>query len=253
MRCQAGSGQVTLRPMTDNVDARPRATLLLTRPRAASESFAAEIAGGGLPLDIVISPRMEIVPVDAPPPLAGDDALVFTSANAIPFAGPGEGRRAWCVGARTTRTARDAGFDAREAGACADALVARLLEERPGPRLLHLRGRHQRGDVVERLRAAGHDTAAHVVYDQVALRPDAAFTSALARDRLIVPLFSPRSASLFSDAAQPDWRPGSEDLILALSAAVRDALPSEWADRCRVVEKPHGAAMRDAIARLIFP
>jgi hypothetical protein len=30
--------------MTDNVDARPRATLLLTRPRAASERFAAEIA-----------------------------------------------------------------------------------------------------------------------------------------------------------------------------------------------------------------
>jgi uroporphyrinogen-III synthase len=152
--------------MADNVDARPRATLLLTRPRAASESFAAEIAGGGLPLDIVISPLMEIV---------------------------------------------------------------------------------------DRLRAAGHDAAAHVVYDQVALRPNAAFTSALARDRLIVPLFSPRSASLFSDAAQPDWRPGSEDLILALSAAVRDALPPEWADRCRVVEKPHGVAMRDAIARLIFP
>jgi hypothetical protein len=32
--------------MTDNDDARPRATLLLTRPRAASESFAAEIAQG---------------------------------------------------------------------------------------------------------------------------------------------------------------------------------------------------------------
>jgi hypothetical protein len=44
MRCQAGFGQVTLRPMTDNADARPRATLLLTRPREASERFAAEIA-----------------------------------------------------------------------------------------------------------------------------------------------------------------------------------------------------------------
>jgi hypothetical protein len=30
--------------MTDNADARPRATLLLTRPREASEGFAAEIA-----------------------------------------------------------------------------------------------------------------------------------------------------------------------------------------------------------------
>jgi uroporphyrinogen-III synthase len=253
VRCQAGFGQVTLRPMTDNADARPRATLLLTRPREASEGFAAEIAQGDPPLYIVIAPLMEIAPVGAAPMLTQDDAIVFTSANAVPFAGAGNGRRAWCVGARTARVAREAGFDAVEAGECADALVDRLLQEPRGRRILHLRGRHQRGDVTERLRAAGHDAAAHVVYDQVSLPPDAAFSAALTRDHLIVPLFSPRSAALFAEAAQPGWHPGPEDRILALSAAVRAALPEEWKARARVVDRPDAAAMRDAIARRIFP
>jgi uroporphyrinogen-III synthase len=173
--------------------------------------------------------------------LTQDDAIVFTSANAVPFAGAGQWAPRVVRRCADRPVAREAGFDAVEAGACADALVdARLLQEPRGRRILHLRGRHQRGDVTERLRAAGHDAAAHVVYDQVSLPPDAAFSAALTRDRLIVPLFSPRSAALFAEAAQPGWHPGPEDRILALSAAVRAALPEEWKKRARVVDRPDG-------------
>jgi hypothetical protein len=169
MRCQAVEGQVTLRPMADNDAARPRATLLLTRPRAASERFSAEIIRRDLPLDIVIAPLMEIVATDPPPPLPVGAELIFTSSNAVGLAGRGAGQRAWCVGARTASAATQAGFDGVVAGFSADDLVALLNDERPGARLVHLRGRHQRGDVADRLAAAGLSVTSHVVYEQVAV------------------------------------------------------------------------------------
>jgi uroporphyrinogen-III synthase len=252
MRCQAGFGQVTLRPMTDNADARPRATLLLTRPREASEGFAAEIAQGDPPLDIVIAPLMEIVPVGAAPMLTQDDAIVFTSANAVPFAGAGNGRRAWCVGARTPASRARPGSTPSRPGNALMRWWTVFCEEPRGRRILHLRGRHQRGDVTERLRAAGHDAAAHVVYDQVSLPPDAAFSAALTRDHLIVPLFSPRSAALFAEAAQPlASRPRGPNPRAQRGGPGRAARGMEGASPGR--GQAGRAAMRDAIARRIFP
>jgi uroporphyrinogen-III synthase len=243
--------------MADNDDgrlrARPRATLLLTRPKAASDRFAADLAHRELSLDIVISPLMEIVATGPTPPVPEDAELIFTSSNAVQIAGAGAGRRAWCVGKRTTEAASDAGFDAVMAGACAEELIARLLHTRPGANLVHFHGRHQRGDVVQRLSAAGLAATSQVIYDQVAAPPDAAFVQALSQSPLLVPLFSPRSADLFAKAAAPSWEPGTSATLLALSGAVEDALPERWRRRTEVVARPDGSAMLDAIERRIFP
>ncbi len=252
MRCQAAGGQVTLRPMPDNDDARPRATLLLTRPRAMSERFADEITDYGLPADIVIAPLMEIVSLEAPS-IPDEAELIFTSSNAVPVAGPGKSRRAWCVGPRTEQTAREAGFDAILAGADADALIARIQQDRPSSPLLHLRGRHQRGDVEGRLSKAGFSITSNVVYDQVDIAPTAAFTAALRRSPLIVPLFSPRSAALFTQAAGSTWQPTGDDTIIALSTAVVSALPSGWSEKTIVTKRPDGPSMLQDIARRISP
>ncbi len=55
---------------------------------------------------------MRIVPVahDAAV-LARAAGLVFTSVHAVPAAGPGRGRPAFCVGPATAAAARAAGFD----------------------------------------------------------------------------------------------------------------------------------------------
>jgi uroporphyrinogen-III synthase len=253
MRCQAVEGQVTLRPMADNDAARPRATLLLTRPRAASERFSAEIIRRDLPLDIVIAPLMEIVATDPPPPLPVGAELIFTSSNAVGLAGRGAGQRAWCVGARTASAATQAGFDGVVAGFSADDLVALLNDERPGARLVHLRGRHQRGDVADRLAAAGLSVTSHVVYEQVAVPPDASFTAALTKAPLLVTLFSPRSAELFAKAAGPSWQPGPDCTIVTLSPAVRAVLPTEWRPNTVVSQRADGPSILDAVARRIFP
>jgi uroporphyrinogen-III synthase len=238
--------------MPDNVTARPLATLLLTRPRAASERFAAEIGKRGLPLEVVIAPLMEIVQAD-PPEVARGASFIFTSANAIPAAGPGLGRRAWCVGERTTAEAGLAGFEAIWAGATADELVHRLLAEGPAVPLMHLHGHHQRGEVAERLCEGGLTVTSHVVYDQVECPPDDTFFAALRRSPLWVPLFSPRSAALFVAAASDTWAPRPEDLVLAFSTAVAATIPSDWAESTAICSSPTGAEMLDEVARRISP
>lgn len=239
--------------MPYNHDARTGATVLLTRPRAASERFAAEIAERGLPAAVVIAPLMEIVPLAATAEAAGADGVIFTSANAIGLAGPGRGRPAWCVGARTADVARAAGYDAICAGGCADALVARMTELRPSGRIVHLHGRHQRGDVAGRLTAAGLEVVSCPIYDQKALRPSRTFFDALDLSPLVVPLFSPRSAALFVEAAGERWHPGARGLCVALSEAVRQAVPTSWRDDTIVAERADAAAMLDGIATRLYP
>ncbi|MGP1357542.1 uroporphyrinogen-III synthase [Roseicyclus sp.] len=239
--------------MAYNDDGAAAPTLLLTRPRAASMRFALEIAARWPGARVVIAPLMEVVPTGAPPVLDGLGAAIFTSGNAVARASPGDGLRAYCIGARTAEAAALAGFDAVMAGETADELVERLVDLRPEGPLLHLHGVHQRGDVVPRLAAAGIDARGTEVYDQRAVPPDTVFFDALAARPLLVPLFSPRSAALFREAAEPVIGVDPAGMhLFALSAAVRDALPPGWHGATDIAARPDAEALLDDIARRIF-
>jgi uroporphyrinogen-III synthase len=225
------------------------ASVLLTRPQAASERFAKALDG----MDVVIAPLMEIVSTGADVALHGVEGVVLTSEAAVAFLPPG-GLPAYCVGPRTTEAARAAGFDAVEAGPDAEALVAGLLAEIPKGPLLHVRGLHQRGDVAKRLSDGGVPTREVVVYDQHAVQPDPAFRDAINREGLLVPLFSPRSAALFAEAAQ---RLPPHARLIAMSDAVAEALPEAMRAHTTVLTAPNGAemakALRAAALRRISP
>ena len=68
--------------------------------------------------------------------------------------------------------------------------------------MVHLRGRHQRGDVAKRLHDAGLSVTSHVLYDQVEVPPDAAFTTALGRTPLCVPLFFTEKRGAFRNGRE---------------------------------------------------
>lgn len=219
-------------------------TLVLTRPDRQSRRFAAEL---GLDLPVEIAPVMEIVLSDAGP-LGDARGVIFTSENGV-RAAVASGLRAGeahCVGANTARAAREAGFKVRQTGRTADELVAALLaaEDVTGP-LLHLSGEHTRGEVAERLSAAGLPTEARVVYrqDERAL-PQALVARLRDGAPVLLPLFSPRSAALVS--AQVGRAPGAA--VICLSDAVRAActLEAETVETCAA---PTGDAMREALYR----
>ncbi len=147
--------------------------LLLTRPAAQSARFLHECEDGlGRPVKAVISPIMGIEPrtltVD-PRRFAG---VVFTSENAVTALGRPDWSRgvtAWCVGRRTADAAAAAGFTALSAEGDAQALLARILADRPEGPLLHLGGAHLASDIAAELTQSGVPAETVVVYDQVAV------------------------------------------------------------------------------------
>lgn len=188
------------------MDARP--ILLLTRPRAQSERFAAGLAGPLAALPRVIAPLIEIVPQ----PLALDPTpyatLIFTSENGVAAFVAASGLRerpAWCVGPRTAAAAADEGFAvqaATAAGGTAEALIGCLRAARPATPLLHLRGAHAVTDLAGRLTAQGLDCDEAVIYAQEELPPSEGALAVLAGSApVVLPLFSPRSARLAAAAA----------------------------------------------------
>ncbi len=210
-------------------------TILLTRPQAASEQFAKGLSGAV----VVISPLMEIVATDAMITADGIEGVILTSQNAVPFS-PRPPRQAYCVGDRTARAARAAGFDVQSVAPNAETLIQSILADPPTGPLLHIHGVHVRGNVAARLTAAGIKARGVAAYDQVARPPDDRFRAALTSPSLIVPLFSPRSATLFVQATAGISK---TTRIIALSQAVADALPAKWHDQLHIVPAPNAAEM----------
>jgi uroporphyrinogen-III synthase len=231
------------------------ATVLLTRPRGQSAGFAVQVRARLPGARVVVAPLMEIVATGSVPDLGPGDAVIFTSANAVAAAGAGHGRRAYCVGTRTASAAEAAGFAATVAGPTAEALVAELVRLAPEGRLVHLHGLHTRGDVAARLAATGLTVEARSVYDQREVPPGPDFAEALAAPRLVAPLFSPRSARLFAKAACRAGVPRTPQppRLVALSPAVRDALPPDWREGVTVAAAPDASAILDEIARQVYP
>lgn len=211
----------------------PKPRLLLTRPEADSRRFAAMLPE----FEAVISPILRIEPVTHDRArLRQAPGLVFTSANAVPLAGPGQGRLALCVGGRTAAVARSAGFDVREGNGFAEGLLP-LIDAAEIP-LIHPHGRH----LARKLPVEGV-----VVYDQQARplnQPARNFLQGF--DSVFLPLFSPRSAQLLSHellgACAPVW-------AVAISAPAIGAMKAPLAGQIIAVS-PSAEAMAKATRAL---
>lgn len=198
-----------------------RARLLLTRPLAAASRFLAACeAARGAPLPAVLSPILAIRPL-AVALTRRPAAVILTSENGAARAGELglADLPAWCVGPRTAAVATAQGLRALVAGPDAEALLDALVAARPAGPLLHLRGEHARGDLAARLSEVGLEVQEAVAYRQEALPPRPEARAALdGRDPLVVPLFSPRSATLLAG-----WAPRAPLRVVAMSGAVARA------------------------------
>lgn len=215
----------------------PQPILLVTRPEAAARRFAAEVAGLGLP--VVIAPLMRIVPVPHDSArLHAAPVIVLTSASAVPAAGPGAGRLALCVGEATAAEARRAGF-AVQVGATSEASGLLPLIEASEIPPLHARGSHV---------AAVLPVEAMIVYDQQPVPLSDAGRAILAGyNPVILPLFSPRSARLASDACM-DARAPLIPLAISVAAA------REWqagGAPIRVAARPDGPSMHALLVEIL--
>lgn len=231
--------------MAANNGARMTPILIVTRPAAQSASFAREIAAlWDGPLRIIQSPLIEIV--FYAPHMDQPDAVIFTSANGVTAAGlldlP-KGLTAWCVGEKTGQIAAKAGFDPVIGPGDADGLARKIIADAPKGRLLHIRGRHTRGEICEKLTAAGLHCHDVIAYDQKALPLSAEAVKALGgTDPVVFPLFSPRTATILT--MQGPFAAHVHGV--AISETAKRALDMQHVSGVRLAARPDNAAMIDA-------
>ena len=226
--------------------------LLMTRPLSASRRFV-----DGLPEDlrrglhVIHSPLIGIEALPATVDFSAIGGLIVTSVNGAEAArrlGAPQGMTCYCVGAETTRAAQQAGLRATCKGQTADQLVAALSELRPEAPLLHLSGRHTRGDIAGRLSALGCPTGQMAVYDQKLLEFSAQARAAMAQSAAIVaPLFPPRAARQFADL----WTGDAMLFIAALSPAVSAPVKDLNYKVLDISAEPSGVAMTACVANLL--
>ncbi|MFQ5623608.1 MAG: uroporphyrinogen-III synthase [Paracoccaceae bacterium] len=223
--------------------------LLLTRPRPRSEAFAAELERA-LPgrFRCTIAPLIEIEPVAAAIDANGAQGLIFTSATAVRLAAGNAALHRLpciCVGPATASCARAEGFRALSAdGGAGDVLRLAIATFRPGAgRILHCRGQHAAGDLAAGLAAAGLPVETVILYDQKALPLNAAARRDLRDGRIdIVTFFSPRTAAIFRQQSESDWKI-SQTVAVCLSPAVAEKLKNLRFKAVCTAKRPNSGAL----------
>ncbi|WP_319545834.1 uroporphyrinogen-III synthase [Ruegeria conchae] len=224
----------------------------MTRPRAASDRFVAQLPDHiRSQVAVIHSPLLRIEPLEVAVEFGDSAGLIFSSANGVNAAALLNVDRslpAYCVGPATTQAAQNAGWDAQMRGATAEGLVANLLKLRPRSPLLHLRGEHSRGNLAERLTESGLTTREQPIYRQQLLPlSDEASQAAEDNQPIIAPLFSPRTARHFADV----WAGSAPLWLAAISEAAAEPLKTLRFERLKIADEPTPDKMQKAVKKLL--
>lgn len=230
--------------------------VLLTRPAPQSQRFAQALQAR-LPLvQVVISPLMQTEWLHPPLPDRTFHALILTSETGAEAAGHLRAtgtplpETAFCVGPRTTDTARAAGFAAISADGDVHALAALIRAAQPQGPLLHIRGEDVAGNLAETLTNGGLETHSSILYAQrpCPLSP-AALTLLQAEGPVLVPLFSPRSAQILAQALPPKAK--APLWIVAISPAAATEAQALSPARLAVAPHPDGGNMLQTVLQML--
>jgi len=232
--------------------------VLVFRPLEDAERSADSLRERGQ--DPVVAPLFQVLPSGEKPPKGPFDALVLTSANAVPALEslPKSWRAtlpAFCVGTRTAETVGKLGFTAQSARGGRAELLKLILERLPkGQKLLFVAGRDRHEDLPEQLREAGHEVTIWTAYEAKAVEALPAAAAEVLRDGSADAAlhYSPRSAQIFLDLAGKAGLTEQAQALpqVTLSAEVAAALISAGSDTVLVAEHPEEAALFAALDQL---
>lgn len=232
--------------------------VLVFRPLEDAERSAQTLRERGK--DPVVAPLFQVLPTGEKPPKGPFDALVLTSANAVPALEslPKSWRgtlSAFCVGTRTADAAGKLGFTAHSAKGGRAELLTLILEQMPkGKKLLLVAGRDRHEDLPQQLRDAGHEVMVWTAYEAKAVDALPAPAADALRDGSADAAlhYSPRSAEVFFDLAGKAGLTEQARALpqIALSAAIAAPLISAGSDTVLVAEHPEEAALFAALDQL---
>lgn len=233
----------------------PDIHVLLTRPRRQAQVYAAELQGKfGPRAGVILSPLLEIVPVDSAIDLEGISHILFTSINGVEHFANRSSRRdiaCLCVGEKTAAAARALGFEAEAAAGRAEDLISLAAKRAQGAaESLYVRGRHAAGDIAAALRDQGCGVREVIVYDQVAQSLSVDAINVLrGSNPVIVPLFSQRTAARFMQEVGSVDCPNTT--LICLSRNIAGVVDAEKFKELRVVANPTANDVTQEIATMI--
>lgn len=231
--------------------------VLVVRPQADAERSARRLAARGH--EAVVAPVLRIDGTGEAPPPGTFQAVLLTSANAVPalasIAGRVRDAPIFAVGERTASAAAEAGFekvwaaDGDAASLC--ALIAQSVP--PQTRLLHIVGRDRKPEPGASLAEAGFAVSVWTAYAAVAAdRLPSTAEGALREGRLDAAIhYSRRSAGVLLDLA---GAAGVREPLLALAHACLSAdaaapLRDAGAGHVSIADRPDEDALLAALDR----
>ncbi len=226
-------------------------TILITRPLDAAKDFERLLyAKLGADIPCVVSPLLDIRHLSPKIDVRDVQTVFFTSAHAVrAFAKLTAVRGFVCyvVGSATGEAARSAGFDPIEGGGSAESLAKRLLKDHLKGTILYPRGTHVAFDFASALAPSEADFRQEIVYDQCATALSSQAQKILSgKYGVVLPLFSPRSATLFFD--NNSWN--GPLFVGAMSDKVARTVPVADVAKLSVAEAPTTDAMLNLVERL---
>lgn len=221
--------------------------VLVLRPEPGAARTADSLRRQGF--QPIVYPLFAVEPVDwTPPDVAGFDAVLVTSANALRLAGPAlaayRGLPLYAVGEATATRARDMGFASVRQGGGDSASTIPLIA-RDG----HKRVFHPCGVEIRPFDPRGLSVTHAPVYRASPIGDAEGLGRALPRDRgAFAFIHSPRAGARFAELMTQDQR--ARITIIAISAAASEACGTGWHDRV-AAGAPTGAAMLAGLQMLV--
>jgi len=221
---------------------------------AQANAYAAELGGKfGDRVRILISPLMSITLSRQPVELDGIDTVLFTSVNGVQGLANLTARRdfrCFCVGNRTQQAARDCGFNAVSAHGTAADLAALVANKAANSSVLYARGEYTAFDMEPFLTNAGLNLHQAVVYHQdTTPLSDAARDVIGSGEKVVVPLFSARTAAAFAREVSAISR--TSVYAVCISQGVAASLLNAALKDIRVAASPDHQSVTREIAALI--
>lgn len=227
-----------------------RARILVTRPEPGASATAGRLEPLGFAATVLPLTEIRGLAAQALPALAGSDAVVATSINAIRHA-PAEmlamlaNKPCFTVGEETARAAREVGFrdvlvGEGEASALADLVIERTGD---GARLAYLTGRVRRDGFEQKLAESGRHVEIMETYDTVTMIYSPTKLDEILPGRVdAVLLYSGKAAEALASLPEAEPRLG-QALLFGLSERIGSALPPQWRKRFRAAGTPDEAAL----------
>ena len=205
-------------------------------------------------LETVISPVLQIVPTQTDINFDNYNQFIFTSKNGVETLSNRidlKGRSGFAVGKRTAEFARALGMDIQSSDGDVASLIRLIAREKPAGRLLHVRGKHSTGNLTEALITHELDTDSVVIYDQTEREITTRAKTLLETScDVVLPIFSPRTAQIFSKQAA-GLKIKARIHVVAISAKALDRYSGPTLRTSIVAKAPDAASVFKEIDKLL--